>query len=216
MKLSRFGISILSLLLIFSSCKKTSKTVLIEDISTPPLKTAADEKYAGVFSVLDGAWEGTFSVYEDSLGQTEGFARPDDLIDLDFSGFALRLVQTVDVRQEYVSETPYFQKVTIWDTYTDGNGGQRVVVSRGVNKVQNGQLWCVVVKPGETVIHQGKLPGKHIFVWQRDNRDPLKIEYFMEKVEGDFYKIWGWGYYGNDNPELSPKTWFVGDYYRMQ
>jgi hypothetical protein len=74
----------------------------------------------------------------------------------------------------------------------------------------------VVKKPDETVIHKGKLIGEHTFVWQREISNPFKIEYFMEKIEGDFYKILGWGYYGSDNPELSPKTWFVGDYYRVQ
>jgi hypothetical protein len=216
MKLSRIGIYVFFLWFILSSCKKTPPTIPIEDISTPPVKSAADEKYAGVFSALEGTWEGIFSVYEDSLGQTGGFARPEDLINLDLSAFSLRLMQTVEVSQEYVSQSPYFQRVTIWDTYTAKNGEQRVIVSRGVNKVQNGQLWCVVVKPDETVIHRGRLLGKHTIAWQRDLRDPLKIEYFTETVEGDFYKILGWGYYGNDNPELSPKTWFVGDYYRVQ
>ncbi|MCB0287333.1 MAG: hypothetical protein KDE57_11800, partial [Calditrichaeota bacterium] len=57
--------------------------------------------------------------------------------------------------------------------------------------------------------------GAGTLIWQRDERDPLKIEYFHESVEGDYYKIIGWGYYGDDNPNLSPKTWFVGDYSRM-
>ena len=114
----------------------------------------------------------------------------------------------VEVEQTYRSETPYFQRVLITDTYRDGSGQTQRVESRGVNKVQNGKLWCVVRKPDETVIHNGSLVNKNTIIWQRDLRNPLKIEYFRETVKQDEYSIIGWGYYGDDNPEKSPKYWF--------
>lgn len=187
----------------------------VEDISTPPPVTQADQKYANVFSVLDGKWEGAFYIYEDSLGQHKGIAQPEITENLEFAGLALRPVREIDVRQEYVSESPYFQRVTIRDRYTDESGKTRHVESRGVNKVQDGRLWCIVKKPDETVIHHGKLDGPGTIIWQRDERNPLKIEYFRETVEDDYYKIVGWGYYDGDDPDLTPRLWFVGDYSKV-
>ncbi len=188
----------------------------VADISTPPPVSEADKKYAGVFAPLDGVWEGTFYIYEDSLGQRPGMAQPRNLENLEFAGMALRQVQEIEVRQHYVSETPYFQRVTIWDTYTDENGQTRTVKSVGVNKVENGTLWCIVKKPDETIIHRGTLAGEGTIIWERNERNPLKIEYFHENIEGDYYKIVGWGYYGNDDPKLSPRLWFVGDYLKVE
>ncbi len=183
--------------------------------STPPLVTPVDQKYANVFSMLDGKWEGAFYIYEDSLGQHKGNARPEITENLEFAGLALRPIQEIEVRQEYVSESPYFQRVIIRDTYADADGKTRTVESRGVNKVQDGRLWCIVKKPDETVIHYGKPGGPGTIIWQRDERNPLKIEYFRETVEDDYYKIVGWGYYAGDDPDLTPRLWFVGDYSKV-
>jgi hypothetical protein len=89
-------------------------------------------------------------------------------------------------------------------------------VSNAVNSVRNGRLWCVVKKPGETVIHSGTLEDDHTIVWQSSRDDPLRIEYFRESVEGDLYTVRGWGYYGGDDPGLTPRTWFRGDYRRVR
>ncbi|NIV72681.1 MAG: hypothetical protein GWN16_09035, partial [Calditrichae bacterium] len=133
---------------------------------------------------------------------------------LNFDQLPLRLIQTIQVRQEYTSKTPYFQQVKITDAYTKGDQ-EKVVRSRGVNKIQNGELWCVIVKPDETVIHSGKTEGQHTIIWQRSERNPLKIEYFREKVEAKTYTIVGWGYYGDDDPALTPRLWFRGVYHRV-
>jgi len=204
------------LLFAFAGCNNKPPTPKsVENISTPPPVTQTDKKYANVFSMLDGKWEGVFSIYEDSLGQHKGNAQPEITENLEFAGLALRPIQEIEVRQEYVSESPYFQRVIIHDTYTDENGKIRTVESRGVNKVQDGHLWCIVKKPDETVIHYGKLDGPGTIIWQRDERNPVKIEYFRETVEDDYYKIIGWGYYEGDDPNLTPRLWFVGDYSKV-
>lgn len=62
------------------------------------------------------------------------------------------------------------------------------------------------------MIHDGEYLGNNTIVWQRSITNPLKIEYFKETVNDGHYKIIGWGYYGNDNPELTPRIWFYADY----
>ena len=188
--------------------------VPVEDISRPPVFSPADKPYADVFRALDGVWEGEFHVYVDERGQAAGPARPEELRAVMFANPHLRKQLTIRVRQEYVSETPYFQRVKIRDSYVDAGGELRVVESRGVNKVQDGRLWCVVQKPDERVVHAGRLRGGDTIVWRRDLRRPLKIEYFEETVLPETYTILGWGYYGNDDPERGPRTWFYGEYRR--
>lgn len=187
----------------------------IEKIDTPPTVTEADRRYAGVYQELDGQWQGIFTIYQDTLGQRPmdpSATKPDSAF---FASLPLRAIQSVRVQQFYTSETPFFQRVEITDRYESDDGQVHTVHSRGVNKVQNGQMWCVVVKPGETVVHRGSTEGDHTIVWQRDLRDPLRIEYFREQVSRQRYQIWGWGYYDGHDPELSPLTWFYGDYRRV-
>lgn len=203
------------ILLIFAACKNATPTPEnVTDITEPPVVSPADQQFKGAFAMLNGTWEGVFYIYEDSTGQRPGKSRP-EITNLEFADLSLKLVREIDVRQEYVSENPYFQRVTIRDRFVNAKGDTETVVSEGVNKVQDGALWCVVQKPDETIVHHGSMQDASTLIWQRDERDPLKIEYFHESVEGDYYKIIGWGYYGDDNPKLSPKTWFVGDYSRM-
>ena len=187
----------------------------VSELANAPLVSENDRKYEGVFAPLDGTWEGVFFIYEDSLGQREGIAQPRNIRNLEFTDLALRLVQEIEVKQVYISESPYFQRVQITDTYIDENGQQKIVKSEGVNKIQDGQMWCVVKKPDGTIIHHGSLDNQHTIVWQRSQESPLKIEYFREAVEDDFYKIWGWGYYGDDDPTLTPRLWFIGDYNKV-
>jgi hypothetical protein len=124
-------------------------------------------------------------------------------------------VKEIYVRQTYHSETPYFQRVKIVDRVVVAEGDTQTVVSEGVNKVMDGQLWCIVKKPDETIIHRGQLKDANTIIWERDEKNPRRIEYFHESVEGDYYKIIGWGYYENDDPRLSPRVWYVGDYSRV-
>ena len=168
-----------------------------------------------VFKPLDGKWKGKFYVYEDISGQQNKNPQPKDIDAETLKKMELKEVLVIDVEQTYTSKNPYYQEVLIKDTYTDKDGTKKVVVSKGVNKVENGQMLCVVNKPDEQVIHTGETKGKHTIIWQRNIKSPLKIEYFKETVEKDTYMIVGWGYYGNDNPNLSPKTWFYGLYTRI-
>jgi len=187
----------------------------LEDIEHPPKVVEADAIYAGVFTLLDGKWQGRFFIYVDTLGQRNGDSQPKQLDSIRLNDLPLKLETVIDVEQHYTSESRYFQRVTIRDAYTNEQGERQVVESRGVNKIQDGKMWCVMVKPDETVIHSGKMAGKHTIIWQRDLLQPLKIEYFRETVKDKEYSILGWGYYGDDNPTLSPRIWFQGKYKKV-
>jgi hypothetical protein len=186
--------------------------VAIEETSRAPVVTSADEAYAGVFEPLDGVWRGRFEVWVDSGGQPNGPAKPREF-DLDqiAARESVTLQTTIDVTQTYVSESPYFQRVSIVDRYEDG----RVVESSGVNKVQDGMLWCVVDKPDDLVVHRGEFVPEHTIIWSRDRTSPKAIEYFREVVEADVYTIEGWGYYGSDDPSRAPRMWFRSRYERQ-
>jgi len=202
----------LFLVLLCACANKNDESIPIANIEQAPTVVAADTHYADVFKPLDGVWHGKSYVYSDRRGQVEGVAQPTQFDSTVIDSLPLELELVIDVWQSYRSQSPYFQRVAIRDTYTDADGNNRVVESRGVNKVQNGKLWCVVVKPDETVIHSGSLEGEHTIIWQRSLDEPLKIEYFRETVRHDRYTIIGWGYYGDDDPELRPEYWFEGRY----
>ena len=76
-------------------------------------------------------------------------------------------------------------------------------------------MWCVVRKPDETVIHKGSLDGKSTIIWQRQEQNPQRVEYFRETVLENTYTIIGWGYYEGDDLNLMPRYWFYGDYKRQ-
>ncbi len=204
------------LVLLCACSNKNNEKIPIANIEQAPPVVAADTQYANVFKPLDGVWQGEFYVYRDRRGQVEGVAQPAQFDSTVIDSLPLELELVIDVRQSYRSQSPYFQRVEIRDTYTDAEGNTRVEESRGVNKVQNGQLWCVVAKPDETVIHAGSLEGEHTIIWQRSVDEPLKIEYFRETVLSDRYAIIGWGYYGDDDPELRPEYWFEARYHRVE
>ncbi len=212
-KLPKTLLLILSTILFWMGC---TPKVEINNITTPPPLQPEDEKYANVYQELDGRWRGQFKVFEDKAIAPKNPNAYQPLTIDHIQKPSLRLSSTIQVEQLYVSETPYFQKVTIRDTYTDGQGEQRVVESNGVNKVQNGQLWCVVRKPDETVIHEGSTDGEHVLIWQRNEQNPQKIERFRETVQGDTYEIIGYGYYEGDDTTKTPKYWFYGRYERQE
>lgn len=185
--------------------------VAIADMDRAPKASPEDKKHADVFKPLDGTWKGRFKIYVDSRGQTsEG--RPETLDPKVWQAAPYKLDQAIDVKQVYVSESPYFQRVTITDTYKDG----KVATSKGINKVQGGKLYCIVKKPDDLVIHDGSTEGKDTIIWQRDRKEPLAIEYFKETVEKDEYSILGWGYYGDADPSLSPSYYFEAVYKRQK
>jgi hypothetical protein len=181
-----------------------------------PSGNKPNKKYANVFEPLDGKWKGKFYVY--SLAGKPSPKDPRFLRDIDagtLKKLPLKQRTVIDVQQVYTSETPYLQNVIIKDTYTRADGSKKVKVSKGVNKVSGDTLICIVNKPDETVIHTGRTDGKHTIIWERDLADPPKKEFFKETVEKDRYIIVGWGYYGNDDRSLMPRTWFYGLYRRQ-
>lgn len=200
----------LSLLLIFNwHC---NRMVPIDDIEQVPQVSEADETYANVYKALDGHWKGQFFVFEaKELGERDDktlYNLKRELIQKN----GLEVVNTLVVDQFYESESPYFQKVKIVDFYEDRGVTEE---SLGVNKVQDGKMWCVVRKPNETVIHEGSTEGEHTIIWKRNEQNPQRVEYFMETVQANTYEIVGWGYYEGDDLSKMPKTWFYAQYQRV-
>ncbi len=207
--MKRSYIYILFLFWVSSSCQNN---IAIDNIQDIPKFAKEDQTLANVFKILDGRWKGKFLIFEDKN------LVPKDQLDLENISLSslqkmdLKQINSIDVEQMYSSETPYFQRVTITDFYPDT--GQKIS-SKGVNKIQNGQMWCVVKKPDETVMHKGSTEDNNTIIWQRNEKDPQKIEYFKETVSQQFYEIIGWGYYQGDDPKLSPRLWFYSKYERQ-
>lgn len=209
----KFPSIVLFSVLLFLSATCNQK-IEIDNITDAPEVTPADEQYANVYQPLDGKWKGTFKIFED---QDRKPANEVDLQDISINNIkkpSLKMVNSIEVEQTYKSESPYFQSVQISDTYEE-NGAIKTIESKGVNKVQNGEMWCVVHKPNETVIHEGNTEGEHTIIWQSNRKQPQKIEYFRETVETNTYEIVGYGYYEGDDTSLSPKLWFYGRYERQ-
>lgn len=173
---------------------------------------SVNSKYANIFKPLDGTWEGKFYIYEDTLGQKEGTAQPKEISYELLQSLPLKLKSVIEAKHIYKSENSYLQNGKIIDTYVDTGGKKHEAISTAINKIENGKISCVVNKPKETVIHQGEYLGSNTFVWHRNVKNPKRIEYFRETVDSLHYKIIGWGYYGNDDPNLTPRTWFYADY----
>ncbi|MGY6649626.1 hypothetical protein [Wenyingzhuangia sp. IMCC45574] len=175
-------------------------------------ETSKDNKYANVFKPLDGTWKGEFVIYEDtSRVQVSGI----DLEHISIQNIrksSLVEVGRIQVKQVYTSESPYYQKVTITDYYPKEN---KTEISTGVNKVEDGEMWCVVNKPNEKVVHFGITEGEKTIIWRRKEQNPQKIEFFKEKVSKNTYSILGYGYYQGDDIKLTPRLWFFGEYKRQ-
>ena len=118
----------------------------------------------------------------------------------------------IQVTQEYVSESPYFLRVVITDFYPETG---KKDVSKGINKIEDGKMWCIVNKPHEKVVHYGKTEGEKTIIWFQNQKTPQRIEYFQETVDELFYEIIGYGYYEGDDTNLSPRLWFHGKYERQ-
>jgi len=184
--------------------------------SIPAIPEQPNENYANVFKPLDGTWQGIFYVYTDQNGQQKKGAMPMEIDANYLDQLDLAVSTKLKVQQIYKSTSPYHQEVNITDTYTNENGETKIVESTGINKVENGRLWCIVNKPDETIKHVGRTEGTNTIIWQRDIRSPLKVEYFKETVEANTYSIIGWGYYGEDDPSKSPRTYFKSVYTRVE
>lgn len=172
--------------------------------------------YANIFKPLDGTWESKFYIYEDTLGQREGTAQPIDISYEYLQTLPLKLKSIVEAKHIYKSETPFLQRGEIIDTYIDAEGNKYEAISTAINKIENGKISCIVKKPNETIIHQGEYVGDNTIIWHRNVKDPFRIEYFKETVDSQHYRIVGWGYYGNDDPVLTPRTWFYADYIQVK
>lgn len=171
---------------------------------------------SNVFKPLDGTWEGEFKIYIDTLGQQKGNSQPKE-IDYDvISKTSFKLQSIIKAKHIYKSVTPFYQEDEIIDIIINSDGTKDTIKSKAKNFVEDKKLKCFVYKPNETVIHEGEYLGNNTIVWNRSLSNPLKIEYFKETVRDGHYKIIGWGYYGNDNPTLTPRYWFYADYMKME
>lgn len=206
-------------LVVCLSCQGQNKAKKKKNKKKVPLieqKEAKNEDYADVFAPWNGKWKGQFIVYNDPNGQKKGEAQPKEISKTLLDQMGLEESLRIDVLQEYHSTSPYYQTVRILDTYKDAEGKENTIESTGYNAVEEGKLLCVVNKPDEQVIHQGMIPADSTIIWGRDLSDPTKVEYFYEEIKANTYFIVGWGYYGEDDPELTPKTWFYAAYDRVE
>ncbi|MBK7381630.1 MAG: hypothetical protein IPJ03_22080 [Ignavibacteriales bacterium] len=177
---------------------------------------SSNKNLANVFKPLDGQWQGEFKVYIDTLGQREGLAQPKEINFDSIKKTSLKLQSVIKAEHIYKSITQFRQEGKIIDIITKSDGSADTIVSKAINFIEDSKLKCIVTKPNETVIHDGEYLGNNKIVWHREFDVPLKIEYFKESVTDNHYKIIGWGYYGNDDPNLTPRIWFYADYLKMQ
>ena len=202
-------LSLLFLSISLAFCQSTPK---IDDLNIIPEVTEKDKKLANVYQLLDGKWKGQFKIYEDKKRKKKNAIDLKNITTKNLDKKGIEQVGYIEVEQIYTSETPYFQRVVITDYYPDQD---KSVVAKGANKIKDGKLFCVVIKPDDTVIHDGYLENENTIIWQRHETSPQKVEYFRETVDKQFYEIVGWGYYDGDDLELSPKFWFHGKYERQ-
>lgn len=174
--------------------------------------SVTDEKLSNVFKPLDGKWHGEFKVYIDENGQKPGIAQPKEIDFNILNEPSLKLQSVIEATHIYRSVNPYRQEGEIIDIINKVDGGKDTIRSSAINFIENDKLKCIVNKPSEKVIHDGKYLGNNTIIWQRKINNPLKIEFFKESVIDNHYKIIGWGYYGKDDPELTPRIWFYADY----
>ncbi len=190
------------------SCGGTKQSIVTTDL---PEFQQGDERFADVFKGLDGKWKGEFVIYEDSNLKNAEKIDLENLSHDRFNSPGMQEVNRIEVEQVYVSKSPYYQTVEIRDFYPKTG---KVELSSGVNKVEEGALWCIVNKPNETIIHKGKTRGAHTIIWYQNQKSPQRVEYFQETVDSNYYEIIGYGYYEGDDVELSPKLWFHARYER--
>lgn len=185
----------------------------IDNIKTAPTVVKADEAFANVYQPLDGTWQGVFSIYEDPKPPQLDKNQLIKLTKDQATDKRFNKSYEINVTQVYTSESPYFQRVKI----TDYNPKTKETeISHGVNKIQNGEMWCVVHKPSGTVIHEGSTDGPSTIIWQSQQDKPLKVEYFYESISNDTYEIIGYGYYDKDDTKLMPRLWFYGSYDKVK
>ncbi len=183
--------------------------VPINNIESPPRISKSDSVFVYIYKPLEGTWKGDFLIYEDTLLVNALEMNLKHLSPSVIMSKNLKLINPIQVEQKYVSESPFFQKVIITDFYLNTGITE---VSLGVNKIQNGELWCVVQKPNDTVIQKGSLREKNTIIWQSHQESPQKVEFFQETFTGNFYDIIGYGYYEGDNLSLSHRLWFYAKY----
>lgn len=200
---------ILLLSIYTSACSQNE----IDNITDIPKVVEQDEAFANVYQALDGTWKGVFSIYEDPKPQKLDKSQLIKLTKAQATNKKFKKSYEINVTQVYTSESPYFQKVKISD-YNPKT--KETEISHGVNKIQNGEMWCVVRKPSGTVIHRGSTDGPNTIIWQSQQVKPLKIEYFYESISNDTYEIIGYGYYDKDDTKRMPRLWFYGSYDKVK
>ena len=200
-----------SLILFFWNCNSSKKTNITNSDKLPTIQEA-DKKFANVFKGLDGTWKGEFTIFEDPSPINVKDVNLENLKIEQVQRSDLKMLNKIQVTQVYTSESPYFQRVVITDFYPETG---KKDVSNGINKIEDGQMWCIVNKPHEKVVHHGKTEGEKTIIWFQNQKTPQRIEYFQETVDELFYEIIGYGYYDGDDINLSPRLWFYGKYERQ-
>ncbi|MCI5082468.1 MAG: hypothetical protein MRY78_12285, partial [Saprospiraceae bacterium] len=165
------------LMVLFGGTACTQPQIPVDNITEVPTFMESDTAYANVYRPLDGIWKGQFEIYLDTARATKDERLLYNLTKVRMDSMPLLLSNTIEVTQVYRSLSPYFQTVEITDYYPEKDES---ISSKGVNKVQDGEMWCVVRKPDETVIHEGSTDGPETIIWQRSEKTPQKIEYFRE------------------------------------
>lgn len=137
-----------------------------------PVFEKADEAFANVYKSLDGTWKGEFTILEDPNPINANEVELENLTIDQVKSPKLKVLDKIEVKQVYTSLSPYFQKVTITDFYPK-TGKQEI--STGVNKIEKGKMWCIVNKPSETVVHNGRTRGDDTIIWyQKEEKQPYK------------------------------------------
>lgn len=198
----------------FFSLLACQSKVAIEDIDTVPVIEKNDEKFADVFQHLEGQWEGQLKIFED-LSPSKREKKALQQLDMsDLRNPNLKLQQIANVQRNYRSESPYFQRIEIQETYYDEEGKElEQLIYTGVNKVQKGNLWSVLQGRGDTLqLRAGKIMNDKLISWKRNEKAPYRMDYIEEKRQENILELIGYTYGPEDNPKLMPRFWYYGRY----
>lgn len=208
---------ILVIIALFSLLACQSK-VAIENMDTAPSIEKSDEKFENVFQFLEGQWEGQLKVFED-LSPTKRNKKVLNQLDMSYlRNPSLKLQRIANVQRSYQSESPYFQRIEIQETYYDEEGKElEQLAYKGVNKVQKGNLWSVLQGRGDTLtLRAGKKRKDDGISWKHSEKSPYRMDYVEEKRQENILELIGFAYQPGDNPKLMPRFWYYGRYERVK
>ena len=207
--------SVLIGLVVLLACE--ASVVAVEDISKVPTVTTADEAFADVFKPMEGKWVGELKFFED-LSPSE---RNMDILEHPSTGYlrtpSMKLQGRAKVERSYQSESPYFQRVQVKETYYDeADVTLETSEYEGVQKVQNGKLWAISkIAADSTVVLKGT-PIQDGFAWKRSALRPKMQEYFEARTKSNVHEILGFAYRKGDDRKKMPRYWYYERYERSE